>query len=307
MQLESLTPNGKACDGDGCIVGSLRLDRAGDLQPEGPAPVTGFAVLHDGRVLRPGATIAARGPGEMLVIDAAAGTERVTVTMGSEWVDANRFGGDQRCIVGLPRSRGRARIEAGADRATSASDRGDRPVQPPDPVLACAVQRRLMDVLDRPIQVPPRTTPLAPPAEVDERAARRSLREQIAKLERDYASAAAAAFPKVELAADSIGHAGPRLLGLGELETTRDDLASRLSTLRERISREADVREEKRLLIERMLLAPGKFKWVRVTNADIGEPGCKSWHVKPRMGVVGMLAGWWHVKISSGCPRRVPA
>ncbi len=164
-----------------------------------------------------------------------------------------------------------------------------------------------MDVLDRPIQVPPRTAPLAPPAEVDERAARRSLREQIAKLERDYASTAASAFPKVELTADARGHAGPRLLGLGELEATRDDLAMRLSALRERISHEADVQEDKRLLIERMLLAPGKFKWVRVTNADIGEPGCKSWHVRPRLGLIGMLAGWWHVKISSGCPRRVPA
>jgi hypothetical protein len=163
-----------------------------------------------------------------------------------------------------------------------------------------------MDVLDRPIQVPPRTPPLAPPAEVDERAARRTLREQIAKLERDYASTAAAAFPRVELSADAARHAGPRLLSLGELETTRDDLAGRLAALRERISRDADVQEEKRVLIERMLLAPGRYKWVRVTNADIGEPGCKSWHVRPRLGLVGMLAGWWHVKISSGCPRPAP-
>ena len=163
-----------------------------------------------------------------------------------------------------------------------------------------------MDVLDRPIQVPPRTPPLAPPAEVDEHAARRTLRDQIAKLERDYASAAAAAFPRVALAADAAGHAGPRLLSLGELEATRDDLAGRLAALRERVSRDADVQEDKRLLIERMLLAPGKFKWVRVTNADIGEPGCKSWHVKPRLGLIGMLAGWWHVKISSGCPRPAP-
>ena len=89
-----------------------------------------------------------------------------------------------------------------------------------------------MDVLDRPIQVPPGTLPLAPPAEVDERAARRSLREQIAKLERDYANAAASAFPRFELAADTTRHAGPRLLSLGELEATRDDLADRLATLR---------------------------------------------------------------------------
>jgi hypothetical protein len=39
---------------------------------------------------------------------------------------------------------------------------------------------------------------------------------------------------------------------------------------------------------------------VRVSNADIGEPGCKHWHVRPRLGLIGMLAGWWHVKVSSG-------
>lgn len=163
-----------------------------------------------------------------------------------------------------------------------------------------------MDVLDRPIHPPSWSPPLAPPAEVDERAARRSLREQIAKLERDYATAAASAFPRVELGPASARHAGPRLLSLGELEATRDELAGRLAGLRERIAREADAQEDKRLLIERMLLAPARYKWVRVTNADIGEPGCKSWHVRPRLGLVGMLAGWWHVKISSGCPRSAP-
>ena len=159
-----------------------------------------------------------------------------------------------------------------------------------------------MDVLDRPIHVPPGISPLAPPAEVDERAARRSLREQIAKLEKDFASTAAAAFPRVELTATSPRHAGPRLLGLGELEATRDELASRLAALRHEITRDADAQEAKRLLIEKMLLQPAEYKWVRVTNADIGEHGCKSWHVRPRLGLVGMLAGWWHVKISSGCP-----
>ena len=163
-----------------------------------------------------------------------------------------------------------------------------------------------MDVLDRPIHIPPGSPLLAPPAEVDERAARRTLREQIAKLERDCASTAAAAFPRVEMTPVSGRHAGPRLLSLGELETTRDDLAARLDDLRKRITREADLQEDKRLLIERMLLQPAKYKWVRVTNADIGEHGCKSWHVRPRLGLIGMLAGWWHVKISSGCPRPGP-
>jgi hypothetical protein len=146
----------------------------------------------------------------------------------------------------------------------------------------------------------------APPShlvEVDESAARRTLRTQIAKLERDLASAAAAAYPRVSLASDGSRHAGPRLLSLGELEATRDELAGRLDDLRKTITHEADRQEDKRLLIERMLIEPARFKWVRVTNADIGEHGCKNWHVRPRLGLVGMLAGWWHVKISSGCPR----
>ncbi len=91
-----------------------------------------------------------------------------------------------------------------------------------------------------------------------------------------------------------------------ELEALRDELAESLRVVRGDLTAIAERQEAKRLLIERMLLAPGKFKWVRVTNADIGEPGCKSWHVRPRLGLIGMLAGWWHVKISSGCPRPVP-
>jgi hypothetical protein len=35
---------------------------------------------------------------------------------------------------------------------------------------------------------------------------------------------------------------------------------------------------------------------------DEDTPSCRTWHVRPRFGVIGMLAGWWHVKLSSGCP-----
>jgi hypothetical protein len=138
--------------------------------------------------------------------------------------------------------------------------------------------------------------------EVDERAARRTLRAQIARLERDLASAVLAAYPHLPAGAASVSAAGPRLLSLGELERVRDDLARRLAEAREATLRQGERQAERRLLIERMLLDPGAHKWVRVSNADIGEPGCKSWHVVPRLGLVGMLAGWWHVKISSGCP-----
>ena len=140
------------------------------------------------------------------------------------------------------------------------------------------------------------------PDEVDERAARRSLRAQIAHLEQELASAVIAAYPRLPAGSARVSAGGPRLLGLGELERIRDDLAGRLADLRDEAVRQAERQEQARLLIERMLLEPGSYKWVRVCNADLGEPGCKHWHVVPRLGVVGMLAGWWHVKISSGCP-----
>jgi hypothetical protein len=142
------------------------------------------------------------------------------------------------------------------------------------------------------------TAPVLP--EVDERAARRALRAQIARLERELASAVIAA--RLPAGHARVRVSGPRLLGLGELERIRDDLAGRVADVRERAARQGERQAAKRVLIERMLLHPGEYKWVRVSNADIGEPGCKSWHVVPRLGLVGMLAGWWHVKISSGCP-----
>ena len=138
--------------------------------------------------------------------------------------------------------------------------------------------------------------------EVDERAARRTLRTQIARLERDLASAVLAAYP--HLPAGTAGVPAPvrACSGSASSSAIRDDLAGRVAGVREQAARQGERQAERRLLIERMLLDPGAYRWVRVSNADIGEPGCKNWHVVPRLGIVGMLAGWWHVKISSGCP-----
>ena len=137
---------------------------------------------------------------------------------------------------------------------------------------------------------------------IDERAARRTLRDQIARLDRDLGAAVLAAYPRLALPPAQTSHAGPRVLSLGELERVRDELADRLSDVRGQAAAQAERQDQARLLLDRMLLEPGRYKWVRVANADIGEPGCKHWHVRPRLGVIGMLAGWWHVKISSGCP-----
>src|SRR4051794_22025925 len=145
--------------------------------------------------------------------------------------------------------------------------------------------------------------PVAPAAGslVDERAARDTLRRQIARLEGELLAQATGAHPRLPLPTVP-GRAGPRLLSLGELEAVRDDLAARVAAVRATRERLAAEQAEARVLLEQMLLDPARHKWVRVSNADLGEPGCRHWHVRPRLGLVGMLAGWWHVKVSSGCP-----
>jgi AcrR family transcriptional regulator len=146
-----------------------------------------------------------------------------------------------------------------------------------------------------PVELPPTT-------EVDERAARRSLRDQIAKLERELAALFTSAYPRRGLEWEVSSPGGPRVLDIGDLESLRDELASRVEearrALRERSAEEHGSREQ----IEAMVADPASHKWQRVSNADIGEPGCKYWHSTPKLGLVGMLMGWWRVKISSGCP-----
>jgi hypothetical protein len=138
--------------------------------------------------------------------------------------------------------------------------------------------------------------------ETDELAARRSLRDQIAKLERELASAFLAAWPRAHAEWSVPGRGGPRLLGLGELERLRDELAERLRNARAAIAERADFEERNRVLLERMRLEPGRHKFVRIAAVDVGEYGCGIYSVRPRLGIVGMLMGWWQVKLSSGCP-----
>jgi hypothetical protein len=162
-----------------------------------------------------------------------------------------------------------------------------------------------MALLEQTIGTDPNQFPSSP-AEVGEdaeRAARRSIRGQIAKLERDLAATFVTAFPMGGLALPTAAPPQhPRLLDLGELERVRDALAERLRDARISIAARADVWEANRVLLERMLLEPGKYRFVRVARRDVGEPGCGVWQVRPRLGLIGMLAGWWHVKLSSGCP-----
>ena len=168
------------------------------------------------------------------------------------------------------------------------------------------------------LPVPQEDTSWVPPApppgldtalfEHDERAARADLRRQIAMMEAELGQLFASAFPRtgIEFRVAAPG-GGPRILSVDELERVRDALAIRLGEVKEQLNEFGYAEEQSRELIERMTADPESHKWIRVSNEHLGEPGCRHWHSRPRWGVLGMLLGWWRVKVSSGCPLAAPA
>lgn len=160
-----------------------------------------------------------------------------------------------------------------------------------------------MELLEQGVH-PPQDPFTGSPAtqELDERAARRSLRHQIARLEHELADAFVTAYRMGGIETPAREPAQPRVLDLGALERVRDELAERLRAARVTIAERADIQHANRVLLERMLLEPGKHRFTRIAASDLGEPGCGVWHVRPRLGLIGMLMGWWEVKLSSGCP-----
>jgi hypothetical protein len=135
-----------------------------------------------------------------------------------------------------------------------------------------------------------------------ERAARATLRAQIARLEREVSGVVIATYPRLDPGPPVPSFAGPRLLSLGELERVRDALADRLATLRAAAEEQAGYQAVALHELERMLADPPAHKWERISNADLGRPGCTTYHVLPRAGLLGMLMGWWRVVVSGGCP-----
>ena len=140
------------------------------------------------------------------------------------------------------------------------------------------------------------------PQVVDDLAIRRQLREQVARLEGELGALFCSTYPRTGFDWNVGSRGGPRMLSLKELEEVRDELAAKLQHNRRVLGDRTYVEELHRRRIEEMMLAPEKHKWMRIGNEDIGEPGCKHWHVRPRWGVLGMLMNWWRVRISSGCP-----
>ena len=127
----------------------------------------------------------------------------------------------------------------------------------------------------------------------DHRAARAELRRQVARLERELAAYAPARTGGADV---------PRLLGLGALERTRDELLHALDDARAAEHAAAEREAVARARLHDLLEDPAAHPGARVTLAELGEPGCGAYSVRPRLGLLGRLRGWWVVKLSSGCP-----
>jgi hypothetical protein len=147
------------------------------------------------------------------------------------------------------------------------------------------------------------------PTGIDERAARRALLAQVAKLERELSGIVAAGFPHIlppaQTGASRPGRragGAPHLLDLEQLERTRDELAAKVQLAQRATVERAELETRSRRLLERMKREPARYKCMRLPVRDMGEGGCGVWEVRPRLGLIGMLAGWWQVKLSSGCP-----
>jgi hypothetical protein len=117
------------------------------------------------------------------------------------------------------------------------------------------------EVLNRP------AAPAAAVVHVDERAARRTLLDQVARLEGELAQVFCATWPRTEMPRPLVAGrgGGPRLLSLAELEELRDDLAMRIADARRALSDRTWVEDQNRRLIEEMMLEPERHKWRRVS------------------------------------------
>src|SRR3954468_1979655 len=107
-------------------------------------------------------------------------------------------------------------------------------------------------------------TRVLPPPLVDEGAARRALRDQIARLDGELAALGETLPPP------RTGGAGAALQSLAALELQRDDLARGPAARRQELDARGARQELARRAREEMLLEPRRYRLARVTNADVG-------------------------------------
>ena len=152
--------------------------------------------------------------------------------------------------------------------------------------------------------------PTAPPVGLDtilyehnERASRSDLRRQIAALELELGRLVTQSFPRqgIEFGVPGLPDA-PRILSVDELERVRDGLVARIQDVRGQLREYGLVEKRHRKILREMIEDPARHRWMSVANLDMGLPGCTRWRSRPRWGLLGMLFGWWQVKVSSGCP-----
>jgi DNA-binding transcriptional regulator YhcF (GntR family) len=136
-------------------------------------------------------------------------------------------------------------------------------------------------------------------AEADEAAARRELRRQIARLEAELA-----AYPGTRPGEERHPLLRPKghLPGFGELTAIRDELMERLKSARLEADRRGEREAAARGRREQVIGDPEAHRWQRVGVEECGDPGCGELRAVPRFGPIGAIAGWWRVKVSSGCP-----
>ena len=140
--------------------------------------------------------------------------------------------------------------------------------------------------------------------EGDERAARRELRRQVARLEAELASYRRDV--ETPYAVAPRRPAEPRVADVGELERTRDALLAQLAAARMSASRRARRERRAREVRDAMASDPAAHRWDVVSSKETGEEGCVSWRVEPRFGPLGALMSWWRIKVSGGCPLCAP-
>jgi GntR family transcriptional regulator len=133
------------------------------------------------------------------------------------------------------------------------------------------------------------------PADAGERRVRDELRRQIAHLETQLAS-----HPRGIVAPDRPGRPVGRMISTSELEATRDGLISRLAEARGEQAALGEQQRRAREIWEEMLIDPAGHRWESVSDAEIGEQGCREYSVGA--GPLGALMSWWRLKVSGGCP-----
>ncbi len=148
---------------------------------------------------------------------------------------------------------------------------------------------------DEPASDAPAAVPRPDVGEGDERVVREELRRQIGRLE-----ALLAAYTRELPATPAPGRAMGQVAGSQQLERIRDELLAKLSDARKAAETRGSRERHAKLVREEMAVDPSSHRWEVVSDADMGEEGCRDYAVTA--GPLGSLMSWWRLKVSGGCP-----